>query len=62
VRKLLREYVPSAPGSNYLIQHSAAQASPTPSRGWRTAANLFTDDSQLIFDSVIHHHRPAGAR
>lgn len=54
VRKLLREIRQVKTGENYLIQHSAGSGKSN-TIAWlaHQLANLFTEDDQLIFDSVI---------
>jgi type I restriction enzyme, R subunit len=54
VRDLLREVRKVGTGENYLIQHSAGSGKSN-TIAWlaHQLANLFTEDSQLIFDSVI---------
>jgi type I restriction enzyme, R subunit len=54
VRKLLREVRAKGTGDNYLIQHSAGSGKSN-TIAWlaHQLANFFTDDNELIFDSVI---------
>jgi type I restriction enzyme, R subunit len=54
VRELLAEVREHGTGDNYLIQHSAGSGKSN-TIAWlaHQLANLFTDDNQLVFDSVI---------
>lgn len=54
VRELLSEARAHGPGDNYLIQHSAGSGKSN-TIAWlaHQLANLFDEDNQLIFDSVI---------
>lgn len=54
VRELLAEARTHGPGDNYLIQHSAGSGKSN-TIAWlaHQLANLFTEDNQLVFDSVI---------
>ena len=54
VRALMAEARTHGPGDNYLIQHSAGSGKSN-SIAWlaHQLSNLFTEDNQLIFDSVI---------
>ncbi len=54
VRQLLADVKQTGPGKNYLIQHSAGSGK-SKSIAWlaHQLANLFNDDSQKLFDSII---------
>jgi type I restriction enzyme R subunit len=54
VRQLLNELRAKGTGDNYLIQHSAGSGKSN-TIAWlaHQLANFFTDDNQIIFDSVI---------
>lgn len=54
VRQLLAEVRKVGPGENYLIQHSAGSGKSN-TIAWlaHQLSNFFTDDSKLIYDSVI---------